>query len=343
MTKLNLLTAEEVQSIANRIDFEKYANKRVVITGASGLIGGYLANALLECSDFLGRNAPEVVAVSKSGRFPNLENLGNQSKLSFIKLDLEKEELDFDFDVLIHAASAASPTVKISRESIFEVNCKSLRRLGTVPGNVERVLFISTGEVYGTDAPRKVAEDFIGQFDRTTYRANYPEAKLAGEELTTALKEVGISGRVARLFHSFGPGLRKDDGRSFADFLWAATLGELPILRSSGMLIRSFLYLEDSIVGLLKVLDSGIETPINVGSDLDLTISEFASRVSSISGLGGEVLFQTKESETVFSPNDVVLPSNELLRSTGWNQEVDLDVAIARTIDWIKKSNSARA
>ncbi len=343
MTKLNLLTTEEVQSISKRIDFEKFADKRVVITGASGLIGGYLANALLKCSDFLGSNAPEVIAVSKSGRFPNLENLDNQSKLTFLKLDLEREDLDFDFNVLIHAASAASPTVKISRESIFEVNCKSLRRLRTTPGLVERVLFISTGEVYGTDAPRKVTEDFMGQFDRTTYRANYPEAKLAGEELTTGLNEVGISGRVARLFHSFGPGLRKDDGRSFADFLWAAALGELPVLRSSGMQIRSFLYLEDSIVGLLKVLDSDTEAPINVGSDLDLTVLEFASRVSSIAGLGGEVLFQAKESETVFSPNDVVLPSNELLRITGWNQEVDLDVAIERTIDWIKISNSTRA
>jgi UDP-glucuronate decarboxylase len=343
LTTLNLLSEEEIHSISGRVNFERFANKRVVITGASGLVGGYLTYALIKCTAFLGDDAPEVIAVSKSGNFPNLCILKEESKLAFLSLDLEKDEFDFDYEVLIHAASAASPTIKITREAIFNVNCNILRNLLSNRGLVEKILFISTGEVYGAEAPAKVTENFIGKLDTSTYRANYPEAKLAGEKLALSLNDVGVDGRVARLFHSFGPGLRIDDGRSFADFLWSASFGNSPILRTTGTQIRSFLYLEDSIVGLLNVLDSNICTPINVGSENELSILQFASRVSAIAGLGGEVVFQSNESETVYSPNTIVLPSNELLRSTGWSQQVNLDLGIERTINWIRNNGAAKA
>lgn len=338
LTSADLLSKAEIFSISKRIDFERYAKKRIVVTGASGLVGGYLTYALIKCTGFLGADAPKVIAISKSGNFPFLQVLAREPRLTFLRLNLEEEEIDFDFEILIHAASAASPTIKISRESIFNVNCNVLKNLRNNPGLVEKVLFISTGEVYGTDAPSKVTEDFNGKLDNTTYRTNYPEAKLAGEKLTSSLSEVGINGRIGRLFHSFGPGLRIDDGRSFADFLWAAALGNLPILRSTGTQIRSFLYLEDSIVGLLKVLSSDLDVPVNVGSDNGITIFQFASKVSSIAGLEGDVEIQIKESETVYSPNTLVLPSNELLRSTGWDQQIDIELAIERTLTWIRKA-----
>jgi UDP-glucuronate decarboxylase len=336
LTSINLISAEEVKSIASRIDFEKFANKRVVITGASGLVGGYLTYALIKCTYFLGSHAPEVLAVSRNGNFPNLHDLKDDPRLKFLSLDLEKEEIKFDYEILVHAASTASPTKKISRESIFNVNCHTLRLLHKNPGLVKKILFVSAGEVYGADAPRQMKESYRGNIDTQSYRANYPEAKLAGEKLTSTLNEIGIQGRVARLFHSFGPGLRNNDGRSFADFLSAASVGNLPVLRSSGSQIRSFLYLEDTIVGLLSVLNSEISAPVNVGSENELSILQFASKISSIAGLGGEVLFQTNLSDTVYSPNNVIVPSNELLRSIGWNQCVDVESGIERTLHWLR-------
>ena len=343
MKSFNLLSREEIHSITKRVNFEKFARKRVVITGASGLVGGYLAYALIKCTAFLGNDAPKVIAVSKSGNFPNLQEIEEASKITFLSLDLEKDDFNFEYEILIHGASAASPTIKISKEAIFNVNCNILKKLLNNPGNVEKILFISAGEVYGSEAPTKVAENFIGKLDTSTYRANYPKAKLAGEKLASSLNDLGIAARVARLFHSFGPGLRIDDGRSFADFLWSASFGKPPVLRTPGTQIRSFLYLEDSIVGLLKVLDSDICTPINVGSENDLTILQFASRVSLIAGMGGEVIFQLNKSETVYSPNRIILPSNELLRSTGWSQQVDIDLGIERTIHWIRNSGAVKA
>ena len=336
LTSTSLLSTKEVQSIATRINFEEFANKRVVVTGASGLVGGYLTYALIKCTSFLGRHAPEVIAISKNGIFENLRSIMGSSNLTFMSLDLEKEHIDFGYEVLIHAASTASPTKKTTRESIFNVNCNLIRMLHINPRVVEKILFISTGEVYGARAPKNVSENFIGEINKMSYRADYPEAKLAGEELTLGLREVGIEGKVARLFHSFGPGLRKDDGRSFADFLWAASVGSQPILRSPGNQIRSFLYLEDTVVGLLSVLNSEITTPVNVGSEFEMSILEFATKVSLIAGLKGEVHFQPTVGETVYSPNNVVVPSNKLLRTTGWDQKIGLDSGIEQTLNWIR-------
>jgi UDP-glucuronate decarboxylase len=336
LKSLNLLSSEEIYSISERVDFEIFAGQRIVVTGASGLVGGYLTYALLKCTAFLGEQAPKIIAVSRNGNFPYLQSLTRDDRMTFLKADLETKRMDFDFEILIHAASVASPTQKSSIESIFNINCNLLKNTYTNPGSTQKVLFISTGEVYGSNAPKWVTEDFIGEIDSTTYRANYPKAKLAGEKIVAELSKVGVEGRIARLFHSFGPGLRLDDGRSFADFLWAASARELPELKTSGTQIRSFLYLEDSIVGLLKVLGSDVETPINVGSENEVSILDFAKNASSIAGLKGKVDFNLNETTTTFSPNDVVLPSTSRLRSLGWSQKIDLNKGIGRTIDWIR-------
>lgn len=336
MKQFSLLSEFEVESISRRIDFEEFANKRVAITGASGLIGGYLTNALLLCTEFLGKEGPRIFAISKSGNFANLQVLSKDPRLIFRKLDLEAEVLDFEFEVLIHAASTASPTKLIPREAIFSVNTNLLRKIRINPGSIEKVLFISSGEVYGSKAPKHINETYIGSIDQNSYRANYPEAKLEGEKLTHSLTEIGIEGSIARLFHSFGPGIRVDDGRSFADFIYEATSGRPPLLKSSGNQIRSFLYLEDTIVGLFKVLFSNIEEPVNVGSEYGISILEFAKKISYIAGLNGDIRFDNTEKEIKLSPNDVIVPSSKKLKSMGWSQEIDIDSTIERTINWVR-------
>ena len=336
MKQLNLLSKFEVESISRRFDFEEFANKRVVITGASGLIGGYLTNALLLCTEFLEKEGPRIFAISKSGNFSNLQVLSKDPRLIFRKLDLEAEVVDFDFEILIHAASTASPTKLLSRDAIFSVNSNLLREIRLNPSSIEKVLFISSGEVYGSKAPKHITETYIGSIDQSSYRANYPEAKLEGEKLTHSLTEVGIRGSIARLFHSFGPGIRADDGRSFADFIYEATSGKPPLLKSSGTQIRSFLYLEDTIVGLFKVLFSNVNEPVNVGSESGISILEFAKKISYIAGLKGDIRFDYTEKEVKLSPNDIIVPSNNKLRSMGWSQEIDIDLTIERTINWVR-------
>lgn len=335
-----MLSASEVESISSRFDFEKFAEKRILVTGASGLVGGYLVDAILKCTQHMGIKAPSIVAISKSGNFSSLGGQLDNPRLITKSLDLEHQEINIEYQYLIHAASTASPTKRVSREAILNVNCNPLRNLYRWRGSVERVLFISTGEVYGAQAPKYVSEDYIGIIDNSSYRANYPEAKLSGEKLTLGLSHLGIEGRIARLFHSYGPGVRIDDGRSFADFLWAAHLGHPPILRTSGSQIRSFLYLEDTVVGLLKILDSDISAPVNLGSEVAMSVLDFAKAVSEVAGFGGEVGFENITSNSIFSPNDIVLPNTKRLRDIGWSEEISTLLGIERTLKWIEGSES---
>lgn len=338
-----MLSSSEVESISSRFDFDRFADKRILITGASGLVGGYLVDAILKCTDHMGIKAPTIIAISKSGKFSSLRDQVDNPRLITQSLDLEHQKIDFEYELLIHAASTASPTKQVSRETVLNVNCNTLRNLYKKPGSVERVLFISTGEVYGAQAPKHVSEDYIGIIDKSNYRADYPDAKLTAEKLTLGLSKSGIEGRIARLFHSYGPGVRIDDGRSFADFLWAASLGQPPTLRTPGSQIRSFLYLEDTIVGLLKILDSDISAPVNLGSEVEVSILDFAKAVSEVAGFGGEVNFEDIKSDTIFSPNDIVLPSASKLRSIGWSQEISIHLGIERTLNWIGGSKSVKA
>jgi dTDP-glucose 4,6-dehydratase len=338
-----LLSSAEVKSISSRFDFDGFADKRILVTGASGLVGSYLVDAILKCTDHMGNRAPTLIAISKSGNFSSLMSQLENPRLATLTLDLEHQKVDFEYELLIHAASTASPTKQVTRETLLNVNCNTLKNLYEKPGSVERVLFISTGEVYGAQAPKNVPEDYIGIIDDSNYRADYPDAKLRAEKLTLGLSNCGIEGRIARLFHSFGPGVRIDDGRSFADFLWAASLGQPPTLRTSGTQIRSFLYLEDTIVGLLKILDSDFSTPVNLGSEVEVSILDFAKAVSEVAGFGGVVNFENIKSDTMFSPNDIVLPSAKKLRDIGWNQEISIHLGIERTLNWIGGSKLIKA
>ena len=166
------------------------------------------------------------------------------------------------------------------------------------------------------------------------------EIKLKEVSLTT---EVNVS--IARLFHTFGPGIRKNDGRSFGDFLENAVQGKPPILKSKGRDVRSILYSLDSAVALLAILSTSSnrrdfeQNVFNVGSDSPITISEFAQAVSDVCGLSNPVSAESKLDDLVeHSPNSMLLPDVSKLRSIGWEPTFDLTYAIGRTLEWMRDS-----
>jgi nucleoside-diphosphate-sugar epimerase len=334
-----LLSSTEVESFASRLDLGVLQGKRVLITGGTGMVGSYLVESLCKGLEVQKIFPREIRVISGSGDFSSLKHLQSFKFLVFHeKKLLESHELG-GFEFLIHAASPASPTKFSLPEVLWSINVNAFSKL--ITSATERALFISSGEVYGADAPIPVPENYLGAIDANLSRSAYALAKIEGElrgrELCVAQ---GAEFRVGRLFHTFGPGVRKNDGRSFADFLWQSAEGKKPILKSAGGDVRTFLYSLDAVVGLLQILLQDKHTnPINIGSEKPFTILDFATQISTQAGLFGETEMVVSADNYTHSPNHVIIPDTNRLKSLGWRQEIDLKESIDKTLAWIKAQN----
>lgn len=338
MDKHSVLSVDEAESLASRLDFSMFSRRELLITGASGMIGAYIAATLIEGCALQGLTPPNLTLLSRSLKSGNISMFSGKSNVRVIQTELLAWQVDRSYDFLVHAASPASPTKYGNSESVIQANLGFLQSLQK-QDMPKSTLYISSGEVYGASPPRKVKETFTEPVIPPSSRSIYPEAKIASESL---LWEMGANGStepfVARLFHSFGPGLKIDDGRSFGDFLFSAARGEDIHLLSNGESIRTFLYIEDAVAGLLTLLTKGIPgEPYNIGSDIQMSISEFAELVGAVAGV--KVHFPSipiePKSEYIQSPNQVVIPSITKVSNLGWSPAVPLDSGVERTLDWI--------
>jgi UDP-glucuronate decarboxylase len=333
------MTPGESISLSNRVDFQKLSGLEILLTGASGMVGAFLASALIECCLVRDLPPPKLTLLSRNSRSSNLTQLREYDSVEIVETDLIKWQTAKRYDVVIHAASPASPTKYGDPASIVETNVGFLKSLGkqTNPGTV---LFVSSGEVYGTNPPLRVDETYEGNFAQDNPRFLYPKAKLSAENALWGLAAAGnTKPLVARLFHSFGPGLKDEDGRSFGDFLWSAARDRDLELLSSGTAIRTFLYLEDSVAGLLTVLTEGSSGQIyNVGSEEPVSIINFASRVASAAGvqISRPSIPEKNVDNYMHSPTPTIVPSNQKLCALGWSQKVSLEEGIRRSLNWIR-------
>jgi UDP-glucuronate decarboxylase len=331
-----LVSNLEVESIARRIDLQMFHKKRVLITGGTGMIGSYLVEALCFVCELQGIIPKEIHLVTRNHNYSKISNLSSYKFVTISNSQSSSENSYRGFEYLIHAASPASPLSYPSLSDLIEVNVGMLSQM--ITEETERVLYISSGEIYGSDAPTPVSEEFVGKIDHELPRSAYPLAKIAAEKIGQEIcVKYGIDFRIVRLFHSFGPGVRENDGRSFADFLWQCARGKDPILFSKGHDVRSFLYSEDAVAGMLTVFLKDQSTgPINVGSEQAVTILEFAKKVSELSGQKERVTFRLEEQGYATSPNHVIIPDTSKLKALGWNQKVTLEESIRRTLGWVK-------
>jgi UDP-glucuronate decarboxylase len=326
----------EAKSISSRVNLESFNYKRVLITGGTGMIGSYLIEALCKACVLQGVSPKEINLVIRKGSHSKNTELDAYPFVKFSDWSDEDSDRFKGFQFLIHAASPASPLSYPSLAEMSKVNVGMLTQM--ITKDTERVLFISSGEIYGSEAATPVSEDFVGKINHLEARSAYPLAKIEAEKLGTEIcASLGIDFRIVRLFHSFGPGVKENDGRSFADFLWQSARGNLPTLFSKGNTLRTFLYSEDAVVAMLSILSKEkLAGPINVGSDQPLSILDFASLVSRISGHGGRVQYLLEKQSYTMSPNQALIPDTSKLRSMGWNQQVGLEETIRRTLFWIK-------
>jgi nucleoside-diphosphate-sugar epimerase len=305
----------------------------ILITGAQGMLGNGLAQAF----EFLQRNgALERTKVYLLSREWSVESLKMWKKNTNFQLVVNSDisNLRGRIEVAIHAASPSNITQVTSFEQLQDVNVGLLRKIQSL--KPKRVVYISSGEVYRSEPPREGTHSV--NFLMTNRRDWYPLAKLEAEfELEHFERQHNSSVSILRLFHTFGPGLKSDDGRSFADILWgAAVSGEIQ-LHSNGEQVRSFLYLSDAIDAIIKVAlsaETGYKV-VNLGSNEPLSIKEFAEKVQDLTG--AEIRFKV-DGNFIHSPNNYLVPIIQNMYLYNWFPKLEIGEGIGRTISWIRNS-----
>ena len=306
---------------------------RVVVTGAAGFLGSHLCDRLVERGD-------RVVGIDNllTGRLQNLAHLFGHERFSLQRHNVS----DFvhvagPVDAVLHFASPASPAdfARMPIQILKVGSLGTLHLLGLAKDKGARFFLASTSEVYGDPQVHPQAEDYWGHVNPVGPRGVYDEAKRFAEAMAMAYHRFhGVDVRIARIFNTFGPRMRPDDGRAVSNFLVQALAGKPITVYGDGSQTRSFCYVDDEVRGLLALLDSSYAGPVNIGNPAEHTVLELAELAVQVTG---------SSSEIVTEPLPVDDPGRRRPDTTlaatlfDWRPQVDLRTGLARTADYFRE------
>ena len=303
---------------------------KVLVTGGAGFIGSHLCERLLA-------DGHDVVCVDNlgSGSKGNVKHLLKNKRFKFLKRDVRKVFSVGKVDRVYHLASRASP----KDFSLFPVEIAMTNSLGTynllemARKKKARILFASTSEVYGDPKEHPQREGYWGNVNPNGPRSCYDESKRVGEAICFAHnREFGTEIRVIRIFNTYGPRMRKDDGRLVPNLITQALAGRKLTVYGQGVQTRSFCYVDDLVDGIVRAMEGKVEGPVNLGNPKEYSILQVAEMVKGIVGKG-EVQFRElpKDDPTRRQP-DISLARERL----GWEPKVGFEEGLKRTIEWFK-------
>jgi nucleoside-diphosphate-sugar epimerase len=314
----------------------------VLITGAAGFIGSHLAERCLAAGD-------AVVGVDNfiTGTPANLAVFTQDARFRFLEADVsapsfasELRRFSFVPDLVLHFASPASPVdyAQRSLETMW-VNSLGTQHCLEIARDAEaRLLFASTSEIYGDPLEHPQRESYWGNVNSAGPRACYDEAKRFGEALiTTWLRLTAIDARIVRIFNTYGPRMRRDDGRVVPNFVTQALDGGPLTIFGDGRQTRSFCYVSDLVEGILKLahLPEGRGEIVNLGNSDERTIAEFAEIVCALTGVPLNVAHQGMPVDDPSRRCPDVTKARDLL---GWEPRVPLEEGLRRTIDAFRQT-----
>ena len=307
------------------------SGSQVVVTGGAGFVGSHLVDRLLERG-----HRVTVVDNLATGRRENLAHHAGQERLTCLWQDLcDGVHVAGPVEAVFHLASPASPADfdRIPLEILRVGSLGTERALELAREKGARFLLASTSEVYGDPEVFPQPESYWGRVNPIGPRSVYDEAKRYAEALTMAYRRHrGVATQIARIFNTYGPRMRADDGRVLPAFVKAALAGSPLPVHGDGRQTRSFSYVDDTVAGLLAVLEHGDGDPVNVGAPGERTILEFAHLVAELAGHPGAV---RHEPANVDDPRRRE-PELVRLRALGWAPEVGLRDGLDRTVAWFR-------
>jgi dTDP-glucose 4,6-dehydratase len=301
---------------------------RVLITGAAGFLGSHLVDRWLA-------DGAEVVGIDNfaTGSRDNLSHLEQEPRFRLLERDVvEPFEVDGPLDGVLHLASPASPVdyLRLPIQTLLVGSVGTLRALELARAKQARFLLASTSEVYGDPAEHPQRESYWGNVNPIGPRSVYDEAKRFGEALTMAFNRTyGVETRIARIFNTYGPRMRFDDGRVVSNFVVQSLRKQPLTIYGDGDQTRSFCYVGDLIDGLVRLFHCNHPEPVNLGSPAEFTIRELAERVQRLAGSQAGLV---SEPLPVDDPRQR-RPDISVARSVlGWEPRVPLDEGLQLTI-----------
>ena len=307
---------------------------RVLITGAAGFIGSHL------CERFL-REGHEVIGMDNflTGTPENISHLFENENFTFIKYDVTNFiYVDGDLDLILHFACPASP-VDYLNHPIHTMKVDSLgtlHTLGLAKTKKARYLLASTSEIYGNPQVHPQPETYWGNVNPIGPRSVYDEAKRFSEALSMAYhREHGIDVRIARIFNTYGPRMRINDGRVVPNFIYQALTGKPITVYGDGSQTRSFCYIEDLVEGIYRLaVKEGIEGEVfNLGNPEEYTVLELAKLIKEITGSGSDIVFKERPEDDPDRRRPDISKAKSVL---GWEPKTPVREGLKKTIEWFR-------
>lgn len=309
---------------------------RILITGGAGFVGSHLCDRLLA-------DGHDVIAVDNlfTGHARNISHLLGNPRFKFIHYDITEYVYWAEkVDEVLHLASLPSP-VDYLREPIKTLKVGALgthKALGLARAHNAKFLLASTSEVYGDPEVHPQPESYWGNVNPIGPRGVYDESKRFAEAMTMAYHRYhGMNTRIVRIFNTYGPRMRADDGRVVTNFICQALRGDPVTVYDDGSRTRSFCYVSDLVEGIVRLVASKCVEPVNLGNPHEMTIREFAERVLRLSGSNSKIVFVTPTDERTKDDPNMRRPNISRAQSElGWQPAVDVDDGLLRTIEYFR-------
>ncbi len=312
---------------------------RTVITGGAGFIGSHL------CERFLSRGH-EVICVDNliTGALGNIEHLQSNARFVFEHHDISHPiEIDGPIDNVLHFASPASPVdyLKYPIQTLKVGSLGTHNALGLAKAKEARFLVASTSEVYGDPEQHPQREEYWGNVNPVGVRGCYDESKRFAEAIVMAYHRTHrVNTHIVRIFNTYGPRMRLDDGRVLPNFMGQALRGEPLTIYGDGSQTRSFCYVDDLVDGIAKLLEVDYHLPVNLGNPSEITILEFAKEILALSGSKSEIVFKPLPQDDPRLRKPDITRARALL---GWEPKIDRHEGLKRTLVYFQQKVAAQA
>jgi dTDP-glucose 4,6-dehydratase len=306
--------------------------KRVLITGGAGFLGSHL------CDKFISEDY-EVIAMDNliTGDLKNIQHLFKLPEFEFYHHDVTKfVHIPGKVDYILHFASPASPIdyLKIPIQTLKVGSLGTHNLLGLAREKNARILIASTSEVYGDPLIHPQTEEYYGNVNTIGPRGVYDEAKRFQESITMAYHRFhGVETRIARIFNTYGPRMRLNDGRVIPAFIGQALRGEDLTVFGDGMQTRSFCYVDDEVEGLYRLLLSDYTLPVNIGNPEEITILDFAKEIVKLTGTEQKIVFKPLPQDDPMQREPDITKAKEIL---GWEPKISREEGMKKTFEYFK-------